>query len=70
MKIKLSNIRIPVGSKDGLEIAINRQFGIQVEDLRGLRILRQAIDARKKNRVIFDYQVGLTLPDRYKYLLS
>ena len=70
MQIKLSNIRIPVGCKDGLEAAIGRQFGIRAEDLRDLRIVRQAIDARKRDRVVYDYQVLVTLPEQYQHLMG
>ena len=70
MQIKLSNIRIPVGSKDGLTAAIGRQFGIRPEDLQNLRIVRQAIDARKRNNVVFDYQVLVSLPEQYQNLMG
>ena len=70
MKCKISNIRIPVSTNPNVKGAVCGQYRIDGKDVEEFRILRQAIDARKKNRVIFDYQVGLTLPDRYKYLLS
>ena len=70
MKCKISNIRIPVSANPNVKGAVCNQYRIDGKDIEEFRILRQAVDARKKNRVIFDYQVGLTLPDSYKHLLS
>ncbi|MBR4786657.1 MAG: FAD-binding protein [Bacteroidales bacterium] len=70
MQLKLSNIRIPVGSKDGLKATVCRQFGIRMEDMQDFRVVRQAIDARKRNNVVFDYQVMVTLPEQYQRLVD
>ena len=70
VKCKISNIRIPVSANPNVKGAVCNQYRIDGKDIEDFRILRQAVDARKKNRVIFDYQVGLTLPDSYKHLLS
>ena len=70
VKCKISNIRIPVSANPNVKGAVCNQYRIDGKDIEEFRILRQAVDARKKNRVIFDYQVGLTLPDSYKHLLS
>ena len=70
VKCKISNIRIPVSANPNVKGAVCNQYRIDGKDIEDFRILRQAVDARKKNRVIFDYQVGLMLPDSYKHLLS
>lgn len=70
MQVKLSNIRIPVSSNPNVKNAVCRQYKIKSEDLRDFKIVRQAVDARKKNNVLYDYQVVVTLPDHYKNLLK
>lgn len=69
MKIKISNIRIPIERKVDLKNLICRTYHIEYQDISDFHIIRQAIDARKRNRVLYDYQVGLTVPDNYQYLL-
>ncbi|MBR3572864.1 MAG: hypothetical protein IKN99_06385 [Bacteroidales bacterium] len=70
MKLKLTNIRIPVSANPNVKNAVCQQFHIRHEDVQDFKIVRQAIDARKKNKVMFDYQVAVTLPDKYKSLLG
>ena len=70
MKLKLTNIRIPVSANPNVKNAVCQQFHIRHEDVQDFKIVRQAIDARKKNKVMFDYQVAVTLPDNYKSLLG
>lgn len=70
MKLKLSNIRIPVGNNPNLKNTVCRQFHIKTEDLKELRIARQAIDARKKDKVLFDFQVIVDIPDTYSHLIG
>ncbi|MBO4503697.1 MAG: hypothetical protein J5730_02660 [Bacteroidales bacterium] len=70
MRIKINNIRIAVSVNPNVKGVVCNQYRIDGKDIDEFRILRQAVDARKKNRVIFDYQVGLSLPDRYQHLLS
>lgn len=70
MKVKLSNIRIPVETNLNIKNAIGRQFHIRTEDIQEFRIVRQAIDARKKGRVCYEFQVQVTLPNHYAPLLK
>lgn len=70
MKIKISNIRIPIERKLDLEDLICRTYHIDNQDISDFRIIRQAIDARKKNNIFYNYQVGLTIPDSYRHLLQ
>ena len=70
IQLKLSNIKIPVGSEKNIKNLVCKQFRIRTEDLDGFRIVRQSVDARKKNNVLYNFQVEVTLPDRYQSLLN
>lgn len=68
--LKLSNIKIPVAESRNIKNLVCKQFRIRTEDLDGFRIVRQSVDARKKNNVLYNFQVEVTLPDSYHSLLS
>ena len=70
MKLKLSNIKIPVSEGKNLKNAVCKQFRIRTEDLKECRIVRQSVDARKKDKVLFDFQVEVTIPDTYQHLVG
>lgn len=70
MRIKFSNIRVPVSANPNVKNQLCRQYRIDGKDLQDFKILRQAVDARKKNNVMYDYQVAATLPDHYHHLLQ
>jgi len=70
MKIKICNIRIPVEQQVDLKALVCHKYRIEQQDITDLKIIRQAIDARKKNRVMYDYQIGLTLPEKYQHLMQ
>ena len=68
--LKLSNIKIPVGNEKNIKNLVCKQFKIRTEDLSGFRIVRQSVDARKKNNVLYNFQVEVTIPDQYRSLLK
>ena len=68
--LKLSNIKVPVGTEKNLKNIVCKQFRIRTEDLDGFRIVRQSVDARKKNNVLYNFQVEVTIPDHYRSLLN
>ena len=68
MRLKISNIRIPVSGNPNPKNEVCRKFRIDGRDIISFRILRQAIDARKKPRVLYDYQVEVEVPDSYASL--
>ena len=68
--LKLSNIKIPVAEAKNIKNCVCKQFRIRTEDLDGFRIVRQSVDARKKNNVLYNYQVEVTIPDNYRSLLN
>ena len=70
VQLKLSNISVPVESARNVKNFVCKQFKIRTEDLDGFRIVRQSVDARKKNRVQYNFQVEVTLPDKYRSLLG
>lgn len=70
MKCKISNIKIPITAHLNLQDFVCRQYDINNQDIKDFKILRQAIDARKKNRIVYDYQVVVSLPDKYSYLIN
>ena len=70
MRLKLSNIMIPVESEKNIKNLVCKQFKIKTEDLEGFRILRQSVDARKKNNVRYNFQVEVEVPDKYRSLLG
>ncbi|MBO4282780.1 MAG: FAD-binding protein [Bacteroidales bacterium] len=61
MRIKVSNIRIPVTQKQRLKAVVLSHCKLSEDDLADFRILRESIDARKRSEVVFDYQVCLQL---------
>ena len=68
--LKLSNIKIPVAEAKNIKNLVCKQFRIRTEDLKGFRIVRQSVDARKKNNVLYNYQVEVSIPDNYQSLLN
>lgn len=70
MKIKISNIRILVGTDVNLRDFVCRRFHIAQNDVQDFKILHSSIDARDKNRVYQIYQVRLELSDKYKNILT
>ncbi len=70
IQLKLLNIKIPVGSERNLKNIVCKQFRIRTEDLGSIRIVRQSVDARKKNNILYNFQVEVCLPDNYKNLQS
>jgi len=60
MKV-LRNIRFPVQEQDGLVQAVALKLCIPGSEVRIERILRKALDTRKKNQPIYDYTVLLDM---------
>ncbi len=70
ISLRLSNVKIPVGNEKNIKNFVCKQFKIKTEDLSSLRVLKQSIDARKKNNIISIFQVEVTLTDNYKNLIG
>lgn len=71
MKIKIVHIVVPVTSPiDQLKGYVLKKFNIQLADVLDFRILRQSVDARKRNAIVYDYSVYLELKKDYAKLLN
>ena len=57
MKLKINNVRISLRQEQTLEQAVCRKCGIPREALGSVRIVRKAVDARKKNDICLNYHV-------------
>ena len=59
---QISNIRVSVTEPvDFLKSLVLKKFRINEEEVEMFRILRSSVDARKKNDVVYDYRVRVTL---------
>ena len=62
--IRVSNIPLPPeGDMEQLKKRAAAKLGLRLGRLGGMELLRQSIDARKKNDVHYVYTVGVSLPD-------
>lgn len=57
MKIKINNVRISLLRETTLEQAVCKKTGLDAAGIGSLRILRKAVDARKKNDIYLNYHV-------------
>jgi len=71
MDLQISNIRVSVTTPVHLlkEIVL-KKFRIKEEDVEQFRILRASVDARKKNDVVYDYRVLLSLKSAHTELVN
>ena len=70
MQIKISNIKIPVGQQRQLRQRILQLYPIVEQDIEEFKILRESIDARKKDHIFFLYQVYIKLKKNRDDLLQ
>lgn len=70
MKIKISNIKIPVEQNVDLKSRVAKEYQIAMDDIVDFKILRQSIDARKKDHVFYLYQIYLHLKNENEDLLK
>ena len=70
MQIKISNIKIPVGQQRQLRQRVLQLYPIAEQDIEEFKILRESIDARKKDHIFYLYQVYVELKDEREDLLQ
>lgn len=70
MEIKITNIKILVSQKIDLQQWICKKYKISEEQVIDFKILKQSIDARKKNHIVFNYQIYLRLKEISEQLLK
>lgn len=69
--LQISNIRFSVATpQNQLKTLVLNKFRIDGADVTDFKILRASVDARKKNDVVYDYRVRLTLTKADERLLQ
>lgn len=62
------HIEETMNEQEALRKALIKRLRISSEDIRSFRILRESVDARKKDEILFSYQILVQLSDEEKYL--
>lgn len=70
MEIKIANIRIPVDKHVDLRRWVIRRYRLDAGDVEQVKTVRSSVDARNKNRIVYDYQVYVRLSRDYPHLLK
>lgn len=70
IQIKISNIKIPVGQQRQLRQRVLQLYPIAEQDIEEFKILRESIDARKKDHIFYLYQVYIKLKEKREDLLK
>jgi hypothetical protein len=70
MQIKISNIKVPVGQPAQLQQRVVQSYPIANQEIVSFKILRESIDARKKDHIFYLYQVYVELNSEREDLLQ
>ena len=66
--LKINNIKMPVKhNKNDLKNVVCKLYKINKNEIKSFEIAGQAIDARKKNNVVFVYAVNIELENEKKF---
>lgn len=57
MKLKINNVRIALLQETSLEAAVSKKLGLDKEAISAIRIVRKAVDARRKNNICLNFHV-------------
>lgn len=57
MLLRINNIRIPLVREASLREASARRLGVKKQDIGSIRVLRRAVDARRKSNIVINYHV-------------
>src|SRR5262245_8725323 len=66
MTLRISNIDIPVGdlpADDQLREAIAERLNVSQDTITGIKIRKKSLDARRKARILYHYQVDVDFED-------
>lgn len=66
MTLRLKDVEVPVSERipeDLLAAAVAARLGVRPEDLQGLTIRKKSLDARRKARILYHYQVDVDVAD-------
>lgn len=68
MKLKINNVKISLLQETGLPQALAQKLGIEASAVKSVRILRRAVDARKKDNICLNYHLlaDLDAPKRWQ----
>jgi uncharacterized FAD-dependent dehydrogenase len=68
--IRVSQVTVPASqsSDDEVRCALAQKLGIDLDQIVGLRVLKKSLDARRKGRLVFHYQVNADVLDEAKVL--
>ncbi len=61
MRLKVNNIKIPLSKELSLQEATAKKLGLTQPDIANIQIIRRAIDARRKNNIILNYNLMLDI---------
>lgn len=57
MLLRINNVRMALVSEASLREAAARKLGVKKQDLGSVRVLRRAVDARRKNNIVINYHL-------------
>ena len=57
MLLRINNVRISLTSEQTLKEAAARKLGVKKQDLGKVRVLRRAVDARRKSNIVINYHL-------------
>jgi uncharacterized FAD-dependent dehydrogenase len=73
MTLRLKDVEVPVTDRDPdakLASVIAAELGIGPESIHQLRIHKKSLDARRKSRIVYHYQVDIDLAEEEQFLAS
>lgn len=67
MLLRINNVRVALTSELSLREAAARKLGVKKQELAGVKVLRCAVDARRKNNIVINYHLlaELDAPARF-----
>ena len=66
--LKIRNFRVPLEEDSPLEVLVAKQYRLPAPVVKRVRIVRQAVDARRRPRISFVYTLAVELINEEKYV--
>ncbi len=57
MFYRINNVRLPLAGEASLREAAARKLGLKKQDIGSVKVLRRAVDARRKNNIVINYHL-------------
>ena len=71
MRYVVNNVRLLIDEDiENLNMQLYRKLGISSEEIRNFRIIREAVDARRKNRIEFVYSIEIEVDGKLRREIS